>query len=116
MKGGLDAIVAWMGAEGEIKPEGKQRNKDPLSRAGFYYRRGIINLNSPCSVCQSYEDVQMHHVKSLKALKGRDPYMKHIIGLKIRQIPLCREHHLTHGHGGKWKGKAKDPKKTEAGE
>jgi hypothetical protein len=89
-------------------PNKYQKNRDPLSRAGYYLRKGIINFNSPCVICNSFEDVQMHHLKSIKNLKGRDHFMKHIIGLKIRQIPLCRKHQLTYGHDDKWNNKAQD--------
>jgi len=43
----------------------------------------------------------MHHIRSIKTIKAKDPVAKHVIGLKMRQIPLCAPHHLEI-HGGKW--------------
>lgn len=103
---GLTSIIEWI-CKGE-NPNKFKKNRDPLSRAGRYLRKGIINFNSPCAICNSTDEVQMHHIRSIKNLKGRDAFMKHIVGLKIRQIPLCRKHHLTYGHGGRWNNKAKD--------
>ena len=57
-------------------------------------------LGLPCVICGSEEGVEMHHIKRLADLKGKSTLEKAIIGVKRKQIPLCRKHHLEiHGKG-----------------
>jgi len=87
-----------------IKGEISFKHKDPLFRLGWRLSRGLAALNAPCAICGTYQDVEMHHIKSVKDLKGKDQLTQHILSMNVKQIPLCKLHHLE-GHGGSWKNK-----------
>lgn len=74
-----------------IKLEDKQNHiKTPEDILMWDIRRGIHILKQPCVVCGTTENVEMHHVRSLK------DQAKVFIGRKV--IPLCRKHHMeVHG-------------------
>jgi hypothetical protein len=49
----------------------------------------------------------MHHIKPLKNIKEKDALKRHITAINIKQIPLCRVHHLE-AHRGNWRLNPKD--------
>jgi hypothetical protein len=70
------------------------------------WSKGIKALEEPCYVCGSTENVEMHHVKSLKLLKP----LKNMIADKQRailrkQIHLCKLH-LLQVHNYNWRNSA----------
>lgn len=62
----------------------------------------IMITQKPCTVCGTYNDVQIHHIKPLRNIKNKS--LKRLIiskaGRKI--IFLCRKHHLL-AHRGSFK-------------
>jgi len=102
-KNNRDKLCKWI-LEGSSEDQ-HRKLKDPLSKAGWYLQKAILNFRSPCVICGNMENVEMHHVKSINSLKGKNPTTKHVTALKMRQIPLCKKHHLEIGHGGNWKNK-----------
>lgn len=72
--------------------------KDPISQGEKYYLRGMRALHYPCVVCGSQENVEMHHIRKMSDLKGKTALEIALTGVKRKQIPLCRKHHLeVHG-------------------
>lgn len=56
------------------------------------------NLFSNCAICGSQEDVEMHHVRSIKDLRdpkatNKDWFTRSMNSINRKQIPLCRLHH-----------------------
>jgi hypothetical protein len=77
--------------------------KDPLGLLNWGFSKAVRVFNAPCALCNSTNNVQMHHIKALADVKkNKDKVSKHIISIKRKQIPLCRECHLK-AHGGNWK-------------
>lgn len=97
----LDLIINWILNENIHNRE--KTLKDPLSKTGNHLKKGVILLKGPCIVCGTYDNIHIHHVKSIKNIKAKDPIQKHVIALKIKQVPLCAKHHLEYGHGGNWR-------------
>lgn len=49
-------------------------------------------------MCGSEIDVEMHHIRALKHLKGKTPVEKKMMASMRKQIPLCKAHHMeVHG-------------------
>lgn len=68
--------------------------------------RGASALEMPCSICGSEEDVEMHHIKRVADIKGKDKISKHIISIGRKQVPLCRKCHFE-VHENDWRNKPK---------
>lgn len=76
--------------------------KNPLAAMGWRLERALSSQGSPCVVCGSYNDVQMHHVRPLKDIaKPTSAVKSHAIAVQREQISLCRDHHLA-VHKGNW--------------
>lgn len=60
--------------------------------------RGRMALSASCSHCGSEEQVEMHHVRSLKHLNKDNVIEVAMIASKRKQVPLCRVCHLA-AHG-----------------
>lgn len=72
---------------------------DKLSRATF---RTKSVLNSTCTICQTSEDIQMHHVRKLKdsskAIKT-DYMISMMSRINRKQIPICKTCHIKYHKG-----------------
>lgn len=80
--------------------------RNPLILLGQRMSKGIKVLGEPCFVCKSKDNVEMHHVKSLKLLKPLKNMIKDRQRAILRkQIPLCRKHHLQI-HNYNWRNPA----------
>lgn len=83
----------------------KSSTKNPLALMAWRLDKTISHQGAPCSVCGSYEDVQMHHVRALKDIaSSKNPAHTYMIAINRRQVPLCRIHHLQ-VHRGNWSNK-----------
>ena len=77
------------------------RGKDPHTLLYGKTERAHTALKGVCSVCQSHQGVEMHHVTALKDLKKREIAERIMIAINRKQIPLCRSCHLrVHGKQG----------------
>jgi predicted HNH restriction endonuclease len=69
--------------------------------------RGIKALGEPCFICGTIQNIEMHHVKSIKDMKPLKDVIKNKQRAILRkQIPLCRNHHLQI-HSYNWKNSPK---------
>jgi len=83
----------------------KSITKNPLASMSWKLEKALSSQGAPCVICGSFEDIQMHHKRSLKDIpKSMNTIQKHIIAIQREQIPLCRKHHLT-VHKGNWANK-----------
>lgn len=73
-----------------------QNFKDPFKIYLGKYTRS--KLFSPCSICGSVDNIEMHHLNSLKNIRPKTFDQLHGY-LKRKQIPLCAKHHrdVTYG-------------------
>jgi len=63
-------------------------------------------LENPCVICGETEDVEMHHVRHLRRMDERTPkegFIKIMITLNRKQLPLCEECH-NKVHRGEYDG------------
>lgn len=61
-------------------------------------------FKSPCQICGSNINVEIHHVKHLKDIKDTTDYLKtRQIKMNRKQIPLCKECHIK-VHKGQYNG------------
>ncbi|KAJ3392367.1 hypothetical protein HDU92_008498 [Lobulomyces angularis] len=64
--------------------------KDPFDIM-YYQLRSISNIDKTCTVCGATDNIEMHHIKSLKAqIKGFKDIDK---AMKRKQIAVCRSCH-----------------------
>ena len=81
-------------------------DKNPLALLGWRMSKGIKVLGEPCLICGSHDNIQMHHVKSVKLLKPIKGMIKDKQRTILRkQIPLCKIHHLQI-HNYNWRNPA----------
>jgi group II intron reverse transcriptase/maturase len=78
------------------------KTRNPMTQLAMRIRNTLSAQGTPCVICGSTEEVQMHHTKSVKSVKFKDKLEQHIRTINIKQIPLCKVHHLA-AHGGNWK-------------
>ena len=82
----------------------KQKAKNPLASMAWRLETSISTQGSSCAICGSNIDIQMHHEKSLKQIDKTSAIHKHMIALDIKQVPVCRKHHLEL-HRNNWSNK-----------
>jgi retron-type reverse transcriptase len=83
-------------------------NEGYLDAITWVQARTEASLDMPCSVCGSFDDVEMHHIKHVRkqayALIPRNMTWKQVLALRNRkQIPVCKCCH-DNIHAGKYKG------------
>lgn len=81
-----------------IAKDPQEHLEDPTKQALKYYTRGMRAQGLPCVICGTDENVEMHHIRKMQDLKGESPLNIALRGVKRKQIPLCRKHHLE-AHG-----------------
>jgi hypothetical protein len=85
---------------------GEDRGSGPI-RDPYVVLRGKAErahtaLKGFCCVCGSEQNVEMHHVRGIKDLKGRTKTERIMIAINRKQIPLCRPCHMK-VHGKKFR-------------
>ncbi len=87
---------------------GKTRLLNPmdfLDSLTYQLPRAKAALGRPCIICNSTEDIEMHHIKHLKKsnLQDRDYLTGRMIKMKRKQVPICKSCHIKL-HAGKYNG------------
>lgn len=82
--------------------ESLSSSKNPIAKLGSRIKYSLSSQGAPCVVCGSTESVEMHHTTPIRLLKEKDALKRHIKAINIKQIPLCRTHHLE-AHCGDWR-------------
>nr|YP_009364339.1 hypothetical protein [Ophiocordyceps sinensis]ARF03419.1 hypothetical protein [Ophiocordyceps sinensis]QDH07253.1 hypothetical protein [Ophiocordyceps sinensis] len=91
--------------------------QDPFSSLKFDLRVSNSILDEPCLICDSKDNVEMHHLKHLKDTKDKGTLIKVMSKIRRKVIPLCRVCHAK-VHAGKYDGMSlkelrKNPNKSE---
>ena len=55
---------------------------------------------SKCELCGSEGNIEIHHVKKLKDLKGKKPWEIQMIGRRRKTLAVCIPCHKKIHHGG----------------
>jgi hypothetical protein len=71
--------------------------------------RSIKLFNASCVLCNSKDNIQIHHIKSVKDIKGKTSNEIKIKSFARKQIPLCAECHLLI-HNKNWRNNPMKPK------
>ena len=75
---------------------------DPIEP--LIFKIGETNiLDSPCKICGSSDDIEIHHLKHLKDTKDKSTLIKVMSAMRRKTIPLCRSCHVK-VHNGKYDG------------
>lgn len=69
-------------------------NFDPFKIRTFW--RTTFKLYSQCCICGVQENIEMHHIKSLKSIKNKTQNFNLILKqLNRKQIPVCHQCHVS---------------------
>jgi hypothetical protein len=87
----------------------KVTNEDYLKKVKFVLWRTQASFDLPCSICGSFENVQMHHLRHIRkrsyALIPGDKSYEQVMSLRNRkQIPVCAYCHREVIHKGEYSG------------
>lgn len=91
------------------KPNISIKEDDWVEKITWVNLRTQANLESPCCICGSIENVGMHHIKHIrKILYSKIPPKKAFLNImhlrNRRQIPACWDCHMKDIHAGKYIG------------
>ena len=85
------------------------KSSNPLKSLGWRLQKSLYHQGAPCSVCGSYDDVQMHHIKAVKDIKSKNKLSHIIQAIESPQVALCRKHHFVM-HKGNWRNSPMKPR------
>lgn len=81
--------------------------KDPLKNLETVWNAKFTksNLDAPCIICGSLDNVEMHHVRKIRDLKNPnsklDFFTRQMAAINRKQVPLCQDHHIRL-HNNTW--------------
>lgn len=67
-------------------------------------QRGRKDLNGPCVLCDSNQEIEIHHVRKLSKTKSKDYLSSMMSRMNRKQIPVCKKCHIKI-HQGVYDGK-----------
>jgi hypothetical protein len=67
-------------------------------------QRGRKDLKSPCVLCGSNQDIEIHHVRKLSKTKRKNYLSSMISRMNQKQVPVCKKCHIKI-HQGVYDGK-----------
>lgn len=76
---------------------------DPFKTLKYDLRIYNSILDASCIICDSRQDVEMHHLKHLKDTKDKGTLIKVMSKIRRKVVPLCRACHVN-VHAGKYDG------------
>ncbi len=76
---------------------------DPFTSMKYDLRISNSILDSPCLICDSKDNIEMHHLKHLKDTKDKGTLIKIMSKIRRKVIPLCSVCH-DKVHAGKYDG------------
>lgn len=77
--------------------------RDPFHSLKYDLRVYNSILNKPCIICDSNQDVEMHHLRPLVDTKDKGTLIKLMSKIRRKVVPLCRPCHMK-VHSGKYDG------------
>jgi group II intron reverse transcriptase/maturase len=71
----------------------------------YRHKRHVGNLTGPCIVCDSYDNIEVHHVRALKDISKKKDWLSMTMAKFTRkQVPVCKSCHIKI-HKGIYDGK-----------
>ena len=84
----------------------KRFEEDFIEKIDTRVNRGRKDLKGPCVVCGSSENIEIHHVRSLRKRPRKGNFLEDMMSkMNRKQVPLCKPCHLQ-VHAGKYDGKS----------
>ena len=71
-------------------PNSKQIN--PLNSLNWRITRTVKLYGTSCIICGTHSNVEMHHIRVVKYLKGKTVHSAMLKTLNRTQVPLCSDH------------------------
>jgi group II intron reverse transcriptase/maturase len=85
---------------GTVTDSSKSKDSHPLRALNWFISRTVRISEARCTICQTDQNVEMHHIRGLKYLKGTSVHNTMMKSLNRTQIPLCKTHHrMAHKDG-----------------
>jgi len=83
----------------------KRFEEDFIEKIDTRVNRGRKDLKGPCVVCGSSENIEVHHVRSLRKRPQKGNFLEDMMPkMNRKQVPLCKSCHLQ-VHSGRYDGK-----------
>lgn len=71
----------------------------------YKHKRHVGNLTGPCIVCDSYDNIEVHHIRALKNISKKKDWLSMTMAKFTRkQVPVCKSCHIKI-HKGIYDGK-----------
>lgn len=84
----------------------KRFEEDFIEKIDTRVNRGRKDLKGPCVVCGSSENIEVHHVRSLRKRPRKGNFLEDMMSkMNRKQVPLCKSCHLQ-VHSGRYDGKS----------
>lgn len=68
-------------------------HQNPLKSLNYRVSRSVKLVDAKCIICGSDSNIEMHHIKGIKYLKGMSVHSIMVRSLNRIQVPLCAFHH-----------------------
>lgn len=78
----------------------KPKLKDPFKALETVWNSKFTKskLFRSCIICESTDEVEMHHVRKIRDLRNKDSkldfYTRQMAAINRKQVPLCKNHHI----------------------
>jgi hypothetical protein len=106
-KGEVKQVVFYRNRNWQTKRDAFMAGQTGMDQITLEMRlRTRSKLDRPCVICGSTEDIEMHHVRHLRKMderKKKEGFIRVMIALNRKQLPLCHECH-SKVHRGEYDG------------
>ena len=84
----------------------KRFEEDFIEKIDTRVNRGRKDLKGPCVVCGSSENIEIHHVRSLRKRPRKGNFLEDMMSkMNRKQVPLCKSCHQQ-VHSGRYDGRS----------
>lgn len=82
----------------------KSNRVDEILKVSWYNKLTKSSLNQKCVICDSANNIEMHHIREVKDVKnkiktGKSTYQQWVGSFHRKQVPLCAYHHDLYHSG-----------------
>ena len=71
-------------------------NIDKLLSQTWHNSLTLTQFDEPCIICGTYDNIEIHHIKSVKNVRVKTrTYAQWIGAFQRKSIPLCKKHHIA---------------------
>lgn len=85
-------------------PGDKSNRVDDILKVSWFNKLSKSSLNKKCAICESTNNIEMHHIRQVKDVKnkiktGKSTYQQWVGTFYRKQVPLCAYHHDLYHSG-----------------